>query len=176
MRYESLETFWWYLTYWFSKWPIHFMFFRSNDSLSVELNLITAVFYFFSFEIETYITICFIFVFSIYILINICMCRCARYGTEGWGGGGGVAQHPLTRAPGYNFPLFLVYPADMPERRIEFYDSEIVWDVSFYTWLEGGYEMFHSTLGLKGVMNCFEFTLNANILESWYRHSQPFVF
>ena len=41
MCYESLETFWWYLTYWFSKWPIHFMFFRSNDSLSVGLNLIT---------------------------------------------------------------------------------------------------------------------------------------
>ena len=41
----------------------------------------------------------------------------------GWnrsgGGGGGGAEGwrvvaPSKRAPGYNFPLFLVYPADMP--------------------------------------------------------------
>ena len=36
-------------------------------------------------------------------------------GERGGGGGGGVAQHPLTRAPGYNFPLFLVYQVDMPD-------------------------------------------------------------
>ena len=32
-----------------------------------------------------------------------------------WGGGGGGGG-VLTRASGYNFPLFLVYPVDMPDK------------------------------------------------------------
>ena len=34
--------------------------------------------------------------------------------TGGGGGGRGEGGGGLTRASGYNFPLFLVYPVDMP--------------------------------------------------------------
>ena len=37
----------------------------------------------------------------------------------GGGGGGGECKRPLTQASGCNFPLFLVYPVDMPALELD---------------------------------------------------------
>ena len=70
---------------------------------------------FFSFEIKTlynYLVYLFICLF-IYLLIFVRVD--ARFMERGGGEGGG-GKHPLTQASGCNFPLFLVYPVDMPEK------------------------------------------------------------
>ena len=59
-------------------------------------------------------------ILSVYILIDLFVETHALMNVragEGVGGGGGGGRRILTRASGYNFPLFLVYPVDMPAAR-----------------------------------------------------------
>ena len=66
---------------------------------------------FFLLKLET-IGLSVLLLFCLFICLLIFVCGDAR--ARGWGGGGGGGGEVLTWASGYNFPLFLVYPVDMP--------------------------------------------------------------